>query len=170
MIADPEALQWIVVQYEAQMLFAACQLLVPDNPTQLRKLLVVRNGRASTPKTTDDLPFVFRNGVTELAVLHARILIDILISKGSKNDDITLDKLLPGCDPAGVKALKVAYGNGSKGTPCWQFNKFLTHATMKRGASFDYAPALRKVLTPVAGILGSIQKQQPSFDFDVPDN
>ena len=163
------------------MLLAALNLLgCYGSHTELEKLRVVRDSRVEVPKKTTDLPFVFRNGITELAVLHARILIDILISRGDKPDDISLDKLLPDCDPVGIKALEDAYfyddddkrhekkRGESENTPCWQFNKHLAHATTNRGEGHDYSSALKKVLDPIVRILESIKKKRPCFDLNLP--
>ena len=75
--------------------------------------------------------------MVESAVLHARILCDILLSRTNADDDIRLTELhLPGdVDPVSDKVdkklldqLAADYGNRRlSGTPCWEFNKMLAH-------------------------------------------
>ena len=42
------------------------------------------------------LPYILRNALEESAVLHTRILYEILLSRKMDNDDIILENLLPG--------------------------------------------------------------------------
>ena len=71
--------------------------------------------------------------MVESAVLHARILCDILLSRTNADDDIRLTELhLPGdVDPVSDKVdkklldqLAADYGNRrTPGTPCWEFGQ-----------------------------------------------
>jgi hypothetical protein len=77
-----------------------------------------------------------RNAMVESAVLHTRILCDILLSRTSAKDDIRLTELfVPGItspvadkvDKSLTDQLAKDYGSGStSGTPCWEFNCLLT--------------------------------------------
>ncbi len=103
---------------------------------------------------------VIQNALTESLILHTRILIEILISKGGSPDDITLYKLLPAFDSGKIAVLKKAYGiSTQENTPCWRFNKLLAHATSERSTSHDYSDDIVQ-LTP---IIESILKEVYEF-------
>jgi len=103
------------------------------------------------PAIADD---VVANALTESALLHTRVLIEALINKNSRDDDVNLDRLLAGIVTsaellAAQTALKTAYGTADAvGSPCWTLNKRLAHLTNERGDSFDYGP-LRPLLDPL---------------------
>jgi hypothetical protein len=91
------------------------------------------------------------NALVESLLLHTRILVDILLSRGKSkdNDDIKLAHLLPGFNPPRVAELKAAYGNqNKKSSTCWLLNKMLAHATTVRSYQRDYTEMMTK-LTPM---------------------
>jgi hypothetical protein len=108
---------------------------------------------------------VIRNAVVESMVLHTRILIDILLSKGTeKSDDIRLKAILPnwvakeGKDL--LKQLSDVYGKWNiPNSPCWVINKMLAHPTKFRTSSFNYTDTLRKVDPVVYEILQALSKR-----------
>src|SRR5580704_18327373 len=89
-----------------------------------------------------------KNAIVESLVLHTRILSDILLGKKTQPDDITVTDLIPGFSSTHTASLAAAYGDSKTvGSPCWQFNKLLAHATSHRSDSHEYLPAL-KALSP----------------------
>jgi hypothetical protein len=89
-------------------------------------------------------PQIYFNAFVESRLLHTRILCDILLSRGSQPDNITLDRLLPDFGSPLVDQLRKDYGDHkTSGTPCWELNKHLAHPTTLRADSHDYAPMLK---------------------------
>jgi hypothetical protein len=121
---------WVVFDYEADMFFAMCNLLRQGNQEY---------AALSRP---------IQNAVVESALLHARQLIDILLSPGKFSDDINLSRLLPGFQPARLDELQRSYDSRSVDSPWWTLNKRLAHATSHRGSSHDYTNLLNQ-LAPV---------------------
>jgi hypothetical protein len=119
---------WDIVAYEARMLFDLCRLL---------------GCQEFKPDSN-----IVNNAVVESACLHARILVDILLSKDSgKGDDIRLSQLLPGYRHPSVEQLRGVYGDGkTERSPCWILNKMIAHPTLKRGTSYDYTSVLKQLL------------------------
>jgi hypothetical protein len=84
-------------------------------------------------------------------ILHTRIIVDILLSRGKKPDDIKLSDLLPEWSESDIAKkhisdLKTLYGNWNmRGTPCWIFNKFLAHPTRWRTNRYDWSSVLNQV-------------------------
>lgn len=102
---------------------------------------------------------VLQNAVVESLVLHSRILVEILISKGYGDDDIRLDKLLPSFSSHKVSELEDVYGRSKDhGTPCWQFNKLLAHATIHRDDSHDYIEPLNKIWRVMAELIDEVMR------------
>lgn len=128
------------------------------------------------------LPFVLRNALEESAVLHTRILCDILLSRKMDKDDIILEDLLTGwpCDPryATIKPirgkLETLYGNRKNpASPCWEFNKRLMHATSHRGSEYDYRNSLDSIYPLIHGMIRQIEtltKRHFRLKFDGPTN
>jgi hypothetical protein len=109
----------------------------------------------------DQLDRHLKNAVVESLVLHTRILTDILLSRSKRTEDIQLTTLMDSFKSPTIAELEVAYGNGSvEGTPAWQFNKLLAHATTHRSDSYDYLGALKIVLPIVEKLLGEIRQPQ----------
>jgi len=110
---------------------------------------------------------VLHNAMVESAVLHTRILCDILLSRTTEKDDIRLTELfVPGIadpvvdkvDKALIAQLAADYGSrGAPATPCWEFNKTLAHPTTLRGLSYDYRRALRTLGPTIEKILSEIE-------------
>lgn len=142
-MAPTTANPWVVFDYELDMFRAMCGLLNTGNTdyTQLRHHV--------------------RNAVVESAVLHSRILADIILSRCKMPDDIGLDALLPGFTPRSLGALQAAYGNSTTaGCPCQTFNKMLAHPTMLRSDSHDYSPVLNKVGPLIDAIVQEVQAER----------
>jgi hypothetical protein len=110
-----------------------------------------------------------KNAVVESLVLHTRILCDILTSKSSRDDDITLRKLLPAFTSPHVDELKAAYGNSSAvDTPCWTFNKMLAHPTTHRSHTYNYASALNSIWPTMLSLLTQIDAVSNPADSNAP--
>ncbi len=130
--------KWEVVHYEIEML---------ENLQKIKLPLIDENSLKT-----------LKNAIAESMVLHTRILIDIIISKGFNNDDIFLKDLIPGYQSDYIEKLKVAYGsNNKKDSPCWEFNKLLAHATSNRSTGHDYSPSLSKVIPLIEKIIIDIK-------------
>lgn len=128
MSSETTADQWVVFQYEVDMFLNLCPLLTDGNPEYAA------------------LGHWARNAVVESVLLHARQLADILLSKGNYPNDISLKTLLPGFTPKRIVELQSLYGTRTtKGSPCEVLNTRLAHATMLRGASYDYSPLLNQL-------------------------
>ena len=99
---------------------------------------------------------ILRNALVESSLLHTRILVDALLRRSGKPDDVTLAQLLPAAASSGglqasLDRLRQAYGaHDQRDTPCWILNKRLAHLTSVRGDSFDYS-ALYAALDPLIG-------------------
>ena len=99
--------------------------------------------------------------VLESALLHLRILTDILLSRGTKSDDINLSLLLPGFTPTDLGQLETAYG-GPKvtGSPYWTLNKMLAHPTTNRSDSHDYKDLLNTMCPIVGSLIDEISAER----------
>ena len=117
---------WIIFDYEVQMYFST------------------RAAIANRPAPNSDQKLIIKNALVESAMLHTRILVDILLARGSSSDDLHLDHLLPASNTShalenALVHLKSAWGNRNKpNSPCWTLNKMLAHGTRLRSASYDY--------------------------------
>ena len=142
---------WVVFDYEVEQFYATCKLL----------LLKAGNDESAA------LPQHMKNAVVESALLHARILSDILLSRGREPDDINLSDLLPSFDSTARKDLECVYGNGkTEGSPCWTLNKRLAHATYRRGSSYDYTQLLSQLAPLISRVVQDVngQRQKSSHD------
>ncbi len=132
--------QWVVFDYEVMMF------------RSMRALL--ENGNHEYALLSHPL----KNAVTESALLHTRQLADILLSRGSQPDDITLQTLLPGFSPLRLASLREYYGdNQTPDSPCWTINKRLAHATSHRKDSFDYSSLLNGLVPLVENVLADVR-------------
>jgi hypothetical protein len=135
--------EWIVLRYEwnmARLLFA--YLL---------------------PQKYDELELTLQNAVVECLVLHTRILAEILLSDGKGPDDIRLESLIPGFQSIDIERLRSAYGSGN-GSPRWQFNKLLAHATSHRSESHNYVDATSSVWPHILKIMRDVKSAGPPID------
>ena len=144
--ADP----WDIVAYEARMLFELCRLL----------------GSQGFKPDSD----IVENAVVESACLHARILVDILLSKDSgKGDDIRLSQLLPGFRHSSVDQLRVTYGDGKiQMSPCWILNKMIAHPTLERGTNYDYTRVLEQLLPLIEAVWQKIENHHRAIVSKLP--
>jgi hypothetical protein len=131
---------WVVVNYEATMLFDLCRELNSQSYERLSSCV--------------------QKAIVESACLHCRILVDILLSKDSGGgDDIRLNQLLPIFSSPSVAELRRIYGdNKTEGSPCWTLNKKLAHPTLKRGESHDYSLVLTMLLPLIKALWKEIQE------------
>lgn len=91
-----------------------------------------------------------QNAIVEALLLHTRILADILLSRDSASDAVTLKTLLPGFEPSRLAELKRLYGTRNvEGSPCWTLNKHLAHSTNVRSDSHDYTDDVMEKLRPL---------------------
>src|SRR5579859_194421 len=113
--------------------------------------------RIGTTVECQKFPQPIQNAIVESMLLHLRILVDILLSRGSGNDDIDLTDLLPGFKSSLVVRLKTAYGDSKMvGSPCWHLNKRLAHPTQIRSSSYNYDHVLNALVPLVTQLLGEI--------------
>jgi hypothetical protein len=117
------------------------------------------------PQKYDALELTLQNAVVECLVLHTRILAEILLSDGKGADDIRLERLLPGFQSKNIERLKSAYGAG-KGSPRWQFNKLLAHATLHRSDSHDYVHATNAVWPHILKIMDEVKLARPPIGLE----
>lgn len=134
---------WEVYDYEVHMLRSMCALL--------------REGNLEYEGLSREV----KNAVTESVVLHTRQLVDILLSRGNREDDLTLSRLLPNFQPNGLVSLRCHYGDTNKtDSPCWTINKRLAHATTQRDDRFDYSPLLNSLVPLLEVVLNEVQVQR----------
>lgn len=139
---------WIVFDYETQMYFETRNLL--------RHL--------STKDPNNIINKITKNATVESQLLHTLIMTDILISKNSGNDDITLKELLPEwCSSENgkilIEKLNNTYGKrNEKDSPCWIINKMLAHPTRWRTDRFDYGKSLKQIEPLIFDTLSEIEK------------
>jgi len=94
---------------------------------------------------------VLYNALVESALLHTRILAEIILSRGTESDAIRLEQLIPAWQRADrlaelVATLKREYGNRrTVDSPCWILNKMLAHPTLWRGDSYNYEAVFAKL-------------------------
>lgn len=156
-VANQSPANWDIYDYEVWMYF------------QTRKLLLEHKGSSVQDR-------VLRNALVESAILHTRILVEILIDK-FKLDDVTLSKYVPNWKKMeelqkAVNELKEVYGHSfNQSSPCGTINKMLAHPSGLRGASFDYSGTLSKldpVVVKVIKLIGrgaeKIHEDRATFD------
>ena len=113
--------------------------------------------RIGTTVECQEFPQPIQNAIVESMLLHLRILVDILLSRGSGNDDIDLVDLLPAFKSSLVAQLKTAYGDSKTvGCPCWHLNKRLAHPTQIRSSSYNYDHVLNALVPLVTQLLDEI--------------
>jgi len=139
---------WVVIDYETDMLFAMCRLL--------------QIGNHRGPVSQKDL----NNAIVESALLHLRQLIDVLLSRGRKDDDINLKNVLPGfprTHSEKLNNLEQQYGESNEeDTYHWIVNKNMAHATLHRSESHDYEKLLEQLVPLVADILREMNNARHS--------
>ncbi len=134
---------WVVIDYEVDMFISLCRLLKPGNQVYAA------------------MPHHIKNAIVESALLHCRILADIILSRGIDNDDICLSKLLPRFQSQALERLRHEYGNRKdSGTPCWTLNKMLMHSTKHRCDQYDYTILLNHMYPLLATVWLEVQKHR----------
>ncbi len=104
-------------------------------------------------------PQTVSNAIVESMLLHLRILVEILLSRGfdPDGDNIKLAELLPAFKSPLIEELGNRYGKrGSLGTPCWTLNKMLAHPSRLRSDSYHYDPVLKVMLPALLPLLDEI--------------
>jgi len=101
------------------------------------------------------------NAIVESLLLHTRILIDILLSRDSGADAVSLTTLLPGFVPARLGELRDLYGSRNiVESPCWTLNKRLAHSTNVRSDSFDYTRMVNDLRPAIQQCLDEIDDER----------
>lgn len=134
---------WAVLNYEIQMYFGI-------------EMLQHFQLTASHPA----IMTLLTSGLTEVKVLHTRILTQLFLP-GGKPDDIKIDDLLTawrGGHADLVRELEDAYTKPLEigEAPKWYLDKYLAHATKNRGDSFDWTPITHRMDPPLRAILKSL--------------
>ncbi|TVQ00305.1 MAG: hypothetical protein EA381_07695 [Planctomycetaceae bacterium] len=136
---------WVIFDYEVGMFRSMCQLLMDGNVEY------------------QSLPIAIKFAVVESAVLHTRILVDILLSRGSESDDIKLSALAPTFTCSEIDQLRQSYGGRKeKNSPCWIFNKKLAHATDQRSDRCNYSAQLNRLAPLINNIVNQVTTQRHS--------
>jgi hypothetical protein len=131
---------WVVYDHEVSML------------KELTNIMKSEDWRTDYSKTVSD-------AIVESTCLHTRILVDILISKSNRDDDIAIAKLLPDDSFQSVDDLSKYYGKSDEpNTPCWLINKKIFHPTTKRSSEGDYTKQLNELLPKIFSIHDEIQR------------
>jgi len=139
---------WLVFEYEAGMFSALWDVF--QNGQQGLAILV--------------LPI--RNAVVESLLLHIRQLADMILSRGTRRDDILLVYLVQNHVPSRLDELDRVYGKDSiEGSPCWTINKMLAHATSIRSSSYDYSDLVKQVAPVLEGIIQEIRGFKTGVDY-----
>lgn len=138
---------WNVLNYEIQMYFGI-QILQ----------------RINIVSTDPALTVITQNAVTEVKALHIRILTEIFVQK-RRPDDIKIEDLIPSWreeNQVVLQNLENAYNSplAIGETPKWYLDKFLAHATMKRGDSFDWSPVIDRMDPPLRSALATLPVDQ----------
>jgi hypothetical protein len=103
------------------------------------------------------------NAIVESLLLHTRIVIDMLLSRGidPDNDAVRLTTLLPGFVPSRLGELKDLYGSRDiVESPCWTLNKRLAHSTNVRSDSFDYTRMVNDLRPVIQQCLDEIDDER----------
>lgn len=136
---------WKVLNYEIQMYFGI-QIL--------QRMHLGSNDPA--------LMTIIQSSATEVKALHIRILTEIFMPRGHRrDDDIKIENLIPSwreTNPSPLQILVTAYSTPLEigETPKWYLDKFLAHATMKRGDSFDWSPVINRMDPPLRSALATL--------------
>lgn len=139
-----ESKPWIVFDYEGNQLEAMCKLQQTGNATY------------------KELDGGLKNAVVESALLHTRILVDILLSRGSDSDDIRLKDILPNFQSSKIAELRTIYGTRKEDdSPCWVLNKMLAHPTRLRSHEFDYTNLLNSLVPLIVALVVEVNAQRP---------
>jgi len=116
--------------------------------------------------TTDTfLPTLLQNTLAETRILHIRVLTEVFLS-GGRSDDIKIEQLLPEWHKQNtviLKELDGAYKTPLPETgesPKTHIDKLLAHATVKRGASFNWTPVIERMEPPLRNILKALPVSQ----------
>jgi hypothetical protein len=102
-----------------------------------------------------------KNAIVESALLHTRILVDLVLSRGQDADDIRLNDLLPTFESEALALLKQTYGSRSApNCPCWTLNKMLAHPTLLRSRSHDYSNMLNDLIRLLTAVTDAIDRHR----------
>ena len=136
---------WVTVGYEVEM---------------FRRLLPhLKSSDESRPE------WEIRNAITESALLHARQLADILLSRTKATTDIKLEGLMPNFQPTRLHELEQVYGD-TRGGICHTLNKYAMHPTTLRTHLRDYMPELERLAPIIEDIVSEIERHRGSMAFE----
>ena len=111
--------------------------------------LAIMKELESEPQYSRPDRVVAKNALVEALMLHTRNVVDIILSRGVKDDDIQLKHIAPGFNSSLIDKLRKAYGdNKTKDDPdpCWIINKRIAHPTTKRLKYItDYIDLIEKI-------------------------
>jgi len=145
---------WEVFDYEVDMFFGICDLLAAAGDDVNQEL----GGHiVGTPEERRRL----KNATVESAGLHARNLAEIILSRGTRDDDIRLSDLSPTFASPTLDKLDTTYGRrGIDGSPCQRLNTRLMHSTVHRGREYEYGPILQALRPLFAELVQQIRARR----------
>ncbi len=122
-------------------------------------------------------PLDIRNAMVESAIIHLRIVLEMLKDQPQKNDDYCLkDLILMACKPIGLPALIQIYtddstysgfvvallkgdpGTNMKKSPKWQIDKLMFHPTKNRTTSHDWTPILNVLVPRLSPVIDDLRR------------
>ena len=107
-------------------------------------------------------PHPIPHAIVESMLLHLRILVDILLSRGGRDDDIRLTELLPDFKSPLIEQLNTTYGGSNDAdSPYWNLNKRLAHATKVRSSPYNYNYLTQPLLPIVLPLLNKVEEARP---------
>lgn len=132
---------WAVFDHEVEMYF------------------LTRSALRTASKPDSKLDKVVGIALMESALLHTRILADILLQRGQSAEDIRLEHLLPEWRSsrdlvAALAAFKAVWGTrGQAHSPCWTLSKTLAHPTRHRPGAFDHRKFFDRVDPAISAVV-----------------
>jgi hypothetical protein len=138
-----------VVNYEIEM-FLGTQILQKAN-VQFSPPLEILEG-------------YWRNALTDSRIVHIRVLTEVFLSRGEK-DEIKIDHLLPEWRNENIvvfNELERAYEEplAAGESPKVYIDKLLAHATSKRGDRFNWSPVVVRMNPPLMRVLKTLSMDQ----------
>ena len=134
--------EWVIFKYEVDMFRATLSLC--------------NNG------SKEFFAQAVQNALVESLLLHARILVDILLSRSPGSDDVTLFQLLPNFTSPDLYELKTLYRSWrDPGSPCWILNKMLAHPSSLRSDHYDYSAPMQRLAPCIMKLIAQIEEHIP---------
>jgi hypothetical protein len=114
-----------------------------------------------------DLPVPISKAIVESALLHTRQLCELLLSSGTRPDDINLSSLLPNIQLLRLSQLGHAYGKSkTPGSWCWTLNKILAQRWRSIGSILRFRSEDRCARSRSCPTLSSRGRSNPPFSAD----